>query len=177
MPTERKINSVKEMQEWMTSCTVAVSTEYTGLSVDNMTLLRRNLREKDIQFRVVKNSLAHLAAEAAGRPVFKLLVEGPTGIAIGYGEATEPAKALVEFIRSTRSPLKIKGGILGERLLSAEEVGNLATLPSKEELVSRLMGQLNNPTVALVNVLSAPLSGLARVIQRHVENIAGKIDA
>ena len=164
------MNAVEEMRRWMETCTVAVSADYTGLGVGSMTGLRRTLREKDIQFRVVKNTLAHLAADAANRPAFKQIVEGPTGIAFGYGEPTEPAKILADFIRATRSPLTIRGGILGDRALSAEQVNTLALLPSKEELIARLMGQLNAPASGLVNVLNAPIAGLARVIQRHVEN-------
>ena len=171
MPTERKINSVEEMRRWMEECTVAISTDYTGLSVSAMTGLRRSLREKNVQFRIIKNTLAYRAADAAGRPAFKEIVEGPTAFAFSYGEPTDPAKALVEFIRATRSPLKIRGGILGDRILTLEEVNNLATLPSKEELIARLMGQLNAPAAGLVYVLNANIAGLARVLQRHVENL------
>ena len=171
MPTERKANLVEEMRQWMQECTVAISTDYTGLSVSAMTNLRRSLREKNVHFRIIKNTLAYRAADAAGRPAFKEVVEGPTAFAFSYGEATDPAKALVEFIRSTRSPLKIRGGILGDRVLTVEQVDNLATLPSKEELIARLMGQLNAPTTGLVHVLNANIAGLARVLQRHVENL------
>ena len=171
MPTERKINSVEEMRRWMEECTVAISTDYTGLSVSAMTELRRSLREKNVQFRIVKNTLAYRAADAAGRPAFKEIVEGPTAFAFSNGEPTDPAKALVDFIRTTRSPLKIRGGILGDRVLTLEEVNNLATLPSKEELIARLMGQLNAPAAGLVYVLNANIAGLARLLQRHVENL------
>ena len=66
--------------------------------------------------------------------------------------------------------MEIRGGMLGDRALTAEEVRNLAQLPSREELVARLMGQLNGPAAGLVNVLNAPIAGLARVLQRHVED-------
>jgi len=173
LPTERNINAVEEMRQWMQECTAAISTDYTGLSVSAMTGLRRSLREKNVQFRIIKNTLAYLAADAAGRPAFKEVVEGPTAFAFGYGEPVDPAKALVEFIRATRSPLKIKGGILGDRILTVEQVDNLATLPSKEELIGRLMGQLNAPVSGLVYVLNANIAGLARVLQRQVEKLEG----
>ena len=173
MPTERKINAVEEMRQWMQECTVAISTDYTGLSVGAMTGLRRSLREKNVQFRIIKNTLAYLAADAAGRPAFKDVVEGPTAFAFGYGEPVDPAKVLVEFIRTTRSPMKIRGGVLGDRMLTVEQVDNLATLPSKEELIARLMGQLNAPAAGLVYVLNANIAGLARVLQRQVEKLEG----
>ena len=170
MPTERKIKAVEEMREWMEKCTIAISTNYSGMAVGAMTVLRRALREKGVEFHVVKNTLAHLAADAAGRPAMKDIVEGPTGIAFGYDDPAEPAKALSEFIRSTRLPLKIRGGLMGHRRLSAKELDTLATLPSREELIARLMGRLQAPVAGLVYALNWPVSGLARVLQRHVEN-------
>ena len=170
MPAERKVQQVEEMRQWMEKCTVAVSTDYTGLGVTVMTGLRRALREKDIEYRVVKNRLAHLAAEAADRPGFKEIISGPTGMAVGYGEPTDPAKTLSEYLRANRIRMEIRGGMLGDRALSAEDVRNLAQLPSREELIARLMGQINAPASGLVSVLNAPIAGLARVLQRHVEN-------
>ena len=171
MPTERKLNTVEELRGWMSQCSVAISTDYSGLNVTSMTDLRRALRDRGVQFRVVKNSLAHLAADVADRPVLKEIIQGPTGIAFSYGEPTAPAKALTEFIRSTRSPLRIKGGVMDNRVLTSQEVDQLATLPSREELIARLMGQLQAPVSRLVFVLQGPISGLARVLQRRIESL------
>ena len=171
MPTEEKIKAVDEMRQWMENCTVAISTDYTGLAVGQMTELRRVLRAKGVQYRVVKNTLAHLAADAATKPAMKDIVQGPTGIAFGFGDPTESAKALSEFIRSSRSPLTIRGGVMGDRGLTAREVGTLAMLPSKEELIANLLGRLQGPVAGLVYVLNAPISGLARVLQRQVEKM------
>ena len=146
MPAERKVEQVDEIRQWMEKCTVAVSTDYTGLGVTVMTGLRRALREKDVEYRVVKKP-----SGAPGRrgpptaPGFKQIVEGPTGIAIGYGEPTDPAKTLSEYIRANRIRMEIRGGMLGDRALSADEVRSLAQMPSREELIARLMGQLNGP--------------------------------
>lgn len=169
MPTERKIQAVEELRGWIEQCTLAISTDYSGLPVSEMTALRRALRERGVQYRVVKNTVAHMAADAAGRPAFKEIVEGPTGIAFGQGEPTDQVKALAEFIRSRRSALKIKGGVMGQRRLTAAEVDLLATLPPREELIARLLGQLQAPAARLVYVLNAPIASLARVLQRQVE--------
>ncbi len=171
MPTQRKIDSVEEMRKWMAECTIAISTDYTGLDVGAMTALRRTLREKGAQYRIIKNTLALLAADAAGRATMRDLIEGPTGIAFGYGDPVEPAKALSEFVRSTRSPLNVRGGVMGDRPLSAAEVGALATLPPKDVLVARLLGQMQAPLTGLVYVLNGPIAGLARVLQRQVEKL------
>jgi len=159
------------MREWMSTCTVAISADFSGLGVTDMTALRRALREAGVEFRVVKNTLAYLAADAAGRPELKNIVEGPTGIAFGYGDPAGPAKALVQFIRANRSPMRIRGGVMGERGLSAQEVDTLAMLPSREELIARLLGQMQGPVTRLASVLNSPISGLARVLQGRAESL------
>ena len=169
MPAQWKIDSVDKMREWMEKVAIAVSADYSGLDVGAMTALRRVLREKGVQFKVVRNSLAYLAADAAERPLFKDIIEGPTGLAFSFEETVEPAKALAEYIRANRSPLKVKGGIMGDRFLTTAEVVSMATLPPKEVLVSRLMAQLQGPISGLVYTLNAPISGLARVLQRQAE--------
>jgi large subunit ribosomal protein L10 len=171
LPTERKVKAVDEMREWMSKCTVAISADFSGLGVTAVTDLRRALREAGVQFRVVKNNLAYLAADAAGRPELKDIVEGPTGIAFGYGDPAEPAKALVQYIRTNRSPMRIRCGVMGERGLSAQEVDTLATLPSREELIARLLGQMQGPVARLAIVLNSPISGLARVLQGRAESL------
>ena len=171
MPTQWKIDAVEEMKGWMEQCAIAISADFTGLNVSEMGNLRRALREKGVTFRVVRNSLAHLAADAAGRPQFKDIVEGPTGIAFSIEDSLEPARVLAEFIRVNRSPLKIRAGLMGDRPLTARDVETLATLPSKEELIAMLMGQLQAPVAGLVYTLNAPISGLARVLQGRVEQL------
>ena len=168
MPTERKVADVDEMREWMAACTIAISADMTGMGVTAMTDVRRALREQGVHLRVVKNRLAHLAAEAAGREMIKDIVEGPTVMAYGFDDPVGPAKALAGYIKANRSPLSIRGGVMGDRTLTAQEVDALASLPPREELIARLMAQIQSPVTGLVNVLQGPIAGLARVLQRHV---------
>ncbi len=169
MPTQRKIQSVAQLRELIEGCTIAISADNTAMTVGAMTALRRALREKGVKFRVVKNTLTYLAADAAGKPLIKDIVQGPTGIAFGFDDPTTPAKALTGFINSTRAPLRIRGAVLGDRFLTQEDVVALAALPTKEELLARLLGQLQSPITGLAYVLSAPVAALARVLQRAVE--------
>ena len=172
VPTKAKRAQVEATRELIESCTAVVSTDYTGLSVQSMTELRRSLRGNGVGFRVVKNTLTHLAADAAGKPGMKEIVQGPTGIAFSFDDPVAPAKAIREFVRSTRSPLTIRGGLLDEQVLTAAEVDRLADVPSKDELVSRLMGQLLAPITSLAYVLDAPVASLARVLQRKIDTAA-----
>ncbi len=177
VPTEAKRAQVESIRELLESSTAVVSTDYTGLSVQSMTDLRRALRGNGVGFRVVKNTLTHLAADAAGKPGMKEIVEGPTGIAFSTDDPVAPAKALREFIRSSRSQMTIRGGLLGEQVLSAAEVDRLADVPSKDELIARLMGQLMAPVTSLAYVLDAPVASLARVLQRKIDTAANQEDA
>ena len=177
MPTQRKVDLVEELRQLIERFTIAVTADHSGMNVVAMTDLRRALRERGVEFHVVKNRLTYLAADAAKKPYFKEVVQGPTGIAWGFDESLEPAKALADYIRMSRAPIRITGGVLGERTLSVEEVGELAALPSKNELIARLAGQIQGPIAALAYVLSAPLTGLATVLQRHAESMASKGEA
>ncbi len=169
MPTERKSEVVERLRRLFEGCTIAISTDFSGMTGSAMTELRRSLRDKGVEFHVVKNRLAYLAADAAGRPVVKEILQGPTGLALGFGDPVEPARALAEFLRNTRHPLAVKGGVLGERVLTAQEVSRLAALPSKDQLIAQLLGLLQGPIAGLARVLNAPVSALATVLQRHIE--------
>lgn len=159
------------MTELLQDATIVISTDYAGLPVTDMTALRSALREKEVRYKVVKNNLAYIAAENAGKPELKEIIQGPSAIALGYGEPTDPAKALSQFIRETRSPLEIRGAVLDGRVLNSDQVQQLANLPSKDELVAQMLSRMQSPIAGLVNVLNGPLAGLARVLQGHIDNL------
>jgi len=171
VPTTDKIRHVEELADRFNRSAIVITTDYTGLGVAQMTELRRVLREKDIEFRVVKNSLALMAADTAGKPEIKEVIEGPTGIAFGYGDATAPAKALADYIRTTRSTLTIRGAEMDGRVLDTRQVQQLASLPGRDELVAQLLSRMQSPISGLVNVLNGPIAGLARVLQQHADNL------
>ena len=171
MPTQAKVDAVNNLAEKLEKSAIVITTNYSGLPVGEMTELRRALREAGVEYRVIKNTLAFLAADQAGKPAVKDVIEGPTGIAFGYGEPTEPAKALSGFIRSNRSALTIQGGELDGRALSGEDVERLAAMPTRDELVAILLMRMNGPISGLVNVLNGPIAGLARVLQGHIDNL------
>jgi len=152
MLKEKKGQMIDELASRLSRCTIAVATDYRGLTAKEMVQLRRRLTESGIEYRVIKNTLTRFAAEKAGKNQLETLLTGPVAIAFGYDDVIKPARVLREHIRSVGSVLRIKGGILGDRLLTAEDVANLAILPSKDVLLARLVGQLNAPLQALHNV-------------------------
>lgn len=174
MPTQEKVEAVDFLADKFDRSTIVITTDYTGLPVGDMTALRRALREAGVEYRVIKNTLAYLAADKVGRPAIKDVIKGPTGIAFGYGEVADPAKALSGFIRSARSSLKIRGAEMEGRTLSPEEVERLAALPTRDELVAQLLMRMNGPIGGLVNVLNGPIAGLARVLQGRADNLSSQ---
>ena len=173
MLKEKKEQMIDELTSSLSRCTIAVATDYRGLTAKEMVQLRRRLTELGIEYRVIKNTLTRFAAEKAGKKQLDSLLTGPVAVAFGYDDVVKPARVLREHIRSTGSMLQIKGGILGDRLLTAEDVTNLATMPPREVLISKLMGQLQAPLQALHNVLSAPLRGFLNVMQARMKQIEG----
>ena len=171
MPTQAKMDAVDSLAGKFGDSTIVISTSYAGLPVSEMTALRRALREAGVEYRVVKNTLANLAADKAGKPAIKDSISGQTGVALGYGEPTEPAKALTAFIRTNRSALVVQGGELDGRALTQEDVERLAAMPGRDELIATLLMRMNSPISGLVNVLNGPIAGLARVLQGHIDNL------
>jgi large subunit ribosomal protein L10 len=172
LPTQAKVDEVEEIRKLMADSTVAIAADYTGLPVSAMTELRRTLRQNNVKFRVVKNRLARLAADAAEQPEAKIIIEGPTGLAFGFGDPVEPARALKQYVVANRSALQVRGGVLDGRALSADEVDELASLPPKDELVALLLNRVQSPIYGLANVLNAPIAGLARALQAVAESKA-----
>ncbi len=187
MPTQKKIDTVAELKEKLERCTVAVATNYTGLNANAMTDVRRKMRESDLEYLVVKNNLTYLAADAAGRPEVKGIVQGPTALAFGYDDPIRVARVLEEYIRVNRSPLSITGAVLERRTLDGRQVLALTSLPSKDVLLATLMArmqspaatlmaQLQAPMVRLAGTLNGPLASLAILLQRRVEQLEGQAE-
>jgi large subunit ribosomal protein L10 len=144
-----------------------VVTHYKGLSVAEITELRRGMREAGAAYRVTKNRLARIALADTGYAGLADLFTGPTGIAISADPIAAP-KAIVAFAKRNEKLLIIGGGFAGQ-VLPAEQVRALADLPSLDELRARLIGLINTPASRLVGLLQAPGSQIARVLAAHAE--------
>lgn len=164
MATKKKKSVVAELTDLLSRSTIAILTVPTGMTVTQMTELRRKLREVGVEFHVAKNTLARIASRQVGKDAMDSLLKGPTAIVFGFGDQIEPARALQEYSRATKMELRIKGGILDNRLLSAEDVRRLAQIPGREVLLSLLMGGLQSPITRLVWVLKGNMAGLLNVL-------------
>src|SRR5579884_640368 len=112
MPRPEKVQQVELLTDRLRAAKVAVLTDYRGLTVGQMQDLRRRLRAQNVEYRVVKNTLARRAAVQAGHPEFQDLLRGPIAIAFGYEEVAAPARVLADFVRQTRLKLEVVGGLV-----------------------------------------------------------------
>ena len=174
MPREKKAQIIDELQQVFSECRVGIFTDYRGLSVAEMSVLRRSLRNSDIKYRVVKNTLARFAVERAGKNELVSFFEGPVAIAFSYGDITGPARVLAEYIRDSKTSLSIRGGFLGDRVLTPGDVETLATLPSREILLGKLLAGMQSPVITLVSCLANPLRGVIGVLQARIKQLEGE---
>lgn len=163
MSTPRKVAMVAETKDRMERAQVAISADYSGLSVAQLVRLRRALRDSDAEVAVVKNTLAIRAADEAGRPEMRELLSGPTAIAFGYGDPIAPAKALVNHLGEANLSITIHAGWLDGKIMTGDDVRALAKLPSKEQMLADVIGKLKTP---LYN-----LSGLLTTTQRNFHGL------
>ena len=170
---EQKAEQVDVLTEKLKKAKVALLTDYRGLTVTQLQDLRGKLRAGEVEFRVVKNTLARRAADAAGVKELEVELEGPVAIAFGYDDLSVPSKLINEWVRATRLKLDVKGGLVEGRVFTPDQVKQLADLPSRETLISLLAGTIQSPVAQLAGALQTPLSMLAGAL----ESLEKKLEA
>jgi large subunit ribosomal protein L10 len=173
MATEKKIKAVEELQEVFSKASIGILTDYRGLKTSELNELRSKLRDANIEYKVVKNSLAQIAAKNAGLAHLEELFQGPVAVLLSSGDVSQAAKVLADYIRTTKSTLGIKGGFLPDTVLSDKDLDALAKLPSREVLIARVIGGMQSPIYGLVNVLAGPIRGIMGVLQARIQQLEG----
>ncbi|MFT5086890.1 MAG: large subunit ribosomal protein L10 [Candidatus Latescibacterota bacterium] len=163
MPTSEKINKVDELTAAMAGAKAIYLADFTGIDVAKVTGLRNQLREAGIGYQVVKNRLAKRAAEAAGIEGFSEHFVGPTAIAYSNDDPIAPAKILQDFAEKDDT-FSIKTGIMDGKILTADEVVVLAKLPSRDELLGKVVGSIQSPLYGFAVVLNGLLRNLVGVV-------------
>jgi large subunit ribosomal protein L10 len=171
MPTEKKIADVKEMTETLSRSSVVIGADYRGLSVEEVTTLRRALREAGVEIQVVKNTLFMRAAEAAGMPGLGELAEGPTAIIYGFDDPLAPIKTVVEFQRQARNAFQARKAYLDGEIIAAGRLSDLASLPPKNEMIAELVGMLQSPITNLVYLLQATIQEFSGLLDARVDQM------
>jgi len=158
-----KAATVADITARLKASSTAVLADYRGMTVGQMRELRSKLRGGGIEMVVVKNTLARRAARAAGYEPLSAELVGPVAMLFAVDDVSAPARILNEYIRANRK-MVIKAGLLEGQVIKAEAVTELADLPSREVLLSRLLGAMQAPLGNLASVLQAPISTLARTL-------------
>jgi large subunit ribosomal protein L10 len=170
MPTQVKKDEVAQLTERFEKAVSLVLADYRGLSANEMVELRERFTKQGLEYRVVKNTLARIAARDAGLEEFAELFAGPIGVAIGYEDPAVPFK-LSEECRKQYAPRYIpKGGVFEGALVVEAEVSRYASLPTREELLAKLAMLLNSPMRALAVTLKAKIRELASVLSQVAQN-------
>jgi len=165
---EEKKQLVEELKEKIGAAQSIVIVDYKGLTVFEDTELRKTLRAANVEYRVLKNRLMQKALNELGYTQFDEALNGPTAVAFAMSDPSAPAKILLDSADKTKK-ISIKCGMVDGSYITVDGVKELATLPSKEVLLSKLLGTLNAPISGLARVLNETISGLARVLQKIAE--------
>ena len=165
---DKKQQMMADYVERMSDSKAMIFTDYRGLTVANMTDLRRQLREVDGTFQVVKNTLFLRALEEAGASLPDDDLEGPLAVGYCHGEVPSVAKILVDYAGESAG-LKIRGALLGTSFLDAKAVKELGDLPPREVMRAQLLGVIQGPMSSLVSTVTAPMRELVQVLQARAE--------
>jgi len=171
MPKPNKIEAVKEIRADLKAADVYYFVDYRGLTFAEATELRRRLAKADASLKVVKNTLAKIAAADAGVEGLTELLQGPTAIAYCHGDPVRVAKTIQDFIKEKKKAV-VRGGKLQRSLLTASDVETLAALPSREQLIAQVVGAIASPLAGLANVLNGPIRGLVIALNQVQEQKA-----
>ena len=169
MPTEAKRETIDDLRAELDASRAMIVSEYRGLTVKEISEIRRALRKQNVTYRVVKNRLMRIAAQDndAADALAPLLV-GPTAIAFGTDEAAT-AKAVLDATRPYKI-VKITGGVLGSRAIDASSVGKLAALPSREVLLAEALGAIVAPMSTVAGLFDAPLRDVVGLVQALIDS-------
>ena len=167
MPSEKILNQKKQEVQVLTDkvkgSVAGVLVNYYKTTVEDDTKLRKSLREANVDYAVVKNSILRFVFENTGYEALNANLEGMTAFAISENDPVAAAKILSEFAQSHKE-FEIKAGFVDGKAIGAAEVDELAKLPSKEVLIAKVLGGLNSPICGLANVLNGNIRGLACVL-------------
>lgn len=161
---EEKATTVAAVQEKFKTAKMAIVTEYRGLTVAQMTRLRREIRQASGEYRVIKNTLVRRALKDTAYGSLDRLLEGPSGWIFGYEDPVTLSKTLIKFIEENEK-LKIKGGLLEGEFMDQAKVKVLAQMPSRPELQAQLLALMQAPAVQLLRLIQEPGARVVRIIE------------
>lgn len=168
MPSVQNTERLDVIKSDLADITAMWVVDYRGLTVKESQQLRRNIREAGAIMKVHKNTLVQLALKELDMPNVDEILSGPSAFVFAEGDPVASAKAIKDFAKGNEN-LVIKGGIMDGAFVDAEAVEKIAALPSREELIAKLLGSLQNPLTQTVRVLNGPMEAFARCVNAIAE--------
>ena len=166
MDRKTKEQVVEELHEKLKHFNLAVLTNCSGLNVEKITTLRNALRKTDTEFRVVKNTLLRIASKETDLSGMQEHFKGPLAIALNYSDVVDTAKVLIDFAKKN-ADLEIRAGMLNGKVITGEQLNHLATLPSREVLLGKLLSVFVGVQTGFVSVLSAVPRSMVQVVEAY----------
>lgn len=163
MNKTQKEQQVAELRERLSGVPAVFLADYRGINVDQATTLRAKLRAVGVDYRVVKNTLLSLAAKDTDTAALDPFLAGPTAAAFSGEDVAAAAKVLTEFAKAVEK-FELKGGVMGGKVLSVDDIKALSSLPSREELLAKMLGSLNAPASNFVGLMAAIPRSLVNVL-------------
>jgi large subunit ribosomal protein L10 len=176
MPTEAKSEAIAELTDKLERARGAVLLTTQGLTVAEVTELRRKLRAAGLELHVVKNTLLRIAAERAHYQDLSELLHGQTAIALSYDDEIAAAKTITDYLRTARTgkPVTVKAGLLEMAPITAKQVEDLAKIPGKDQLRAQVVGTIHGPLNQLYGLLTAPMRDLVNVLEARIRQMVGE---
>jgi large subunit ribosomal protein L10 len=159
-----KEESIASLKDNFGKASAVIFADYKGVTSEEMNLLRRNLREKNVLVKVAKNNLVRIALKGTPKEQAVEKLAGPTVTLFALGDAVEAAKTISDYAKKVEA-FSIKEGFLGDQVMNEAQIKQLATLPSKPQLVAQLLSVMNGPIRNFVGVLNAAQRDFTRVVQ------------
>jgi len=173
MKKEEKAENIDMLEQEFAKASIGILTDYRGLKTQEINGLRRKLQESGGDYKVIKNTLAVKAMEKLNRSEMKTIFTGPIAIALGRGEIQDTAKVFTDYVRTSKISITARGGFMGDKILTNDDINTLATLPPKPVLIAKIIGGMKSPLYSLAGVLAAPMRNLQGVLQARIKQLEG----
>ncbi|MEC7822064.1 MAG: 50S ribosomal protein L10 [Candidatus Neomarinimicrobiota bacterium] len=173
MPNAKNIKKVDELTEKLERAKGVYLTDYIGLNVQDITDLRREFYENDVEYLVTKNTLLKIAANNSNLNKLDSVLNGSTAVAFSYEDPTSPARVIKKFTKDNELP-KVKGIVIDGELIDGSEFDRIANLPTKEESIAKFAALLQSPLLKLIWALKSPMSDMTNMLNNLKEKESNK---
>ena len=173
MPNKQNIEAFEMLSDKLSRSQLTLVSEYRGLSVAALSELRATLRASNAEVIVAKNTLTKIAAGDVGITGLDEFLGGPITLTLAYGDPVAAAKALNDYLRTARNSIQVRGGVIGTQQIKASDLERVASTPSREQSIARIMGGVNAPATRIAMALSGVARNIAYILAQVAEGKSG----